>query len=29
MDLQYYQPMDPEQGMYPVLEIHSVMQVSL
>ena len=26
MDLQYYQPMDPEQGMFPVFEIHSVMQ---
>ena len=29
MDLHYYQPMDPEQGMFPVLEIHSVMQVRL
>ena len=29
VDLQYYQPMGPEQGVFPVLKIHSVMQASL
>lgn len=29
LDLQYYQPMDPKQGVAPVLRIHSVMQVNI